>query len=496
MGEMAVLSDLTDPADPADASAEDAGRPLIVELDRCLLRTHSTLESLFALARRAPLQLLAAPGWLARGAAHFKHRLNGLILPAVDTLPYRGDLIAWLRHERARGRSLVLATSADRQLADAVARHVGLFDRVLASDGVTCLSGSVKRDRLVAEFGHRRFDYACGRTRDRSVWPAAQWIVVVPGSRGMIHRISRTARVALAFEAQPTTLPAILREMRIHHWVKNLLIFTPVAAAHRLMPPDWVRGGVLGFLAFSLGASSVYVLNDLLDLDHDRAHPDKKERMIASGRIDPGTALALLAALMIASAGLAAALPHGFAAVLGAYFVLMIAYSTWLKDLPVLDVSTLAMGYALRVVAGAIATGIALSPWTLAIVALLFLSLSLVKRCGELERQIRRSGAAAARLYGYRGTDAAAMRVLGVASGYLAVVVLAIYTNTPVAESLFPRHRLFWIVCALLLYWINHLWFAVSRGAMPHDPVVYALTDTTSRWLLAAMAAVTLACLL
>jgi len=298
--------------------------------------------------------------------------------------------------------------------------------------------------------------------------------------------------VAGVFDAQRTTVRAALHEMRIHHWIKNLLIFVPAVAAHRLFPLDWLGRAMLAFAAFSLCASSIYVLNDLLDLAHDRKHPEKKDRMVASGQIRPAVALEMIMLLLLGAVAFSVRLPATFSVVLGTYFLLMLGYSLGLKKVPILDVANLSAGYVLRVVAGAAATGIELSAWVPAFIALLFCSFTLVKRCGELQRQVSMRGAASVRLYGYIGSDVPVLMAEGVTSGYLAVVALAVYTNSDVAQRLFPRHELFWGLCALLFYWISYMWLVVARGRMHHDPVVFALVDPVSRWLFMAMAAVTL----
>src|SRR5271165_2244438 len=475
-----------------DRTLPDANVPLVVDLDDTLLRTDLTLESLCVLARCDPLRLLEIPKWLAGGLAHFKKCLNEIAMPDARTLPYREDLLAWLRDQRLQGRSLVVAARADEKLAREIAEDSRLFDRVIASDGVTYLDGETKRKRLVAEFGDRHFDYVGSHRRDLPVWSSAREALLVSPSARLAREVAEVTPVAKVFDAQPTTVGAVLHEMRVHHWIKNLLIFVPAAAAHRLFPLDWLGRAVLAFGAFSLCASSIYVLNDLLDLTHDREHPEKKDRMVASGQIRPAVALEMLMLLVLGAVAFSVRLPAAFSVVLWTYFLLMVAYSLRLKEVPILDVAILSAGYALRVMAGAAATGIELSVWVPAFIALLFCSFTLIKRCGELQRQVSLRGAGSVQLYGYLGSDTTVLMIEGVTSGYLAVVVLAVYTNSDVAQRLFPRHELFWGLCALLFYWISYMWLVVARGRMHHDPVVFALADPASRWLLMAMAAVTL----
>lgn len=479
---MAVLT-------PHDASPSAATHdvPLVVGLDDTLVRTDSTIESLFVLIRHDPIRLLGMPFWLGGGLAHFKQRLNQTIMPDVHTLPYRADLLEFLREQRREGRYIVLATGADMKLAQAIASETGLFDRVIASDGSINLVGDKKRERLAAEFGQRGFDYVGGRRRDYPVWCAARKAWMVCASPRLVREVAKVTPVEAGFNSEPTTWGDVFHELRALHWVKNVLVFLPVVAAHGLLAPNWLERALLAFVAFSLWASSVYLLNDLLDLPIDRQHPQKKNRMLASGQIRPAHALALLMLLLASAVALSVYLSVAFFGVMTAYFLMMMAYSVRLKDIPLLDVSILSWGYAMRVVAGEVATNILLSPWVLAFIVLLFASFTLVKRCAELVRVDSLGEAEPQRVCGYLAADTGILIAQGIVSGYLAVFVFAMYTNTEVMHIPYPRHEIFWGVCGLLLYWINYLWLMVVRHRMYHDPVIFVFADPVSRWLLVAM---------
>jgi 4-hydroxybenzoate polyprenyltransferase len=483
VGEMAVLTPHS-----ASASADTRDVPLVVDLDETLVRTDSTIESLFVLIRHEPIRLLGMPCWLRRGLAHFKRRLNQTVMPDVHTLPFRADLLDFLREQRRQGRYLVLATGADMKLAQAVAGETGLFDRIIASDGAINLVGDKKRERLVAEFGQRRFDYVGGRRRDYPVWCAARKAWMVSASPRLVRDVAKVTPVEVSFDRDPTTLGDVFHELRALHWVKNVLVLLPVAAANGLLAPTGLGRALLAFVAFSLWASSVYLLNDLLDLPIDRQHPQMKDRRLASGQIRPADALALLMMLLASAAALSLYLSAAFFGIAATYFLMMMAYSVRLKDIPLLDVLVLSGGYALRVVAGEVATNISLSPWVLVFVILLFSSFTLVKRCAELVRIDSRGQAEPPRVCGYLAGDTGILTAQGIAGGYLAVLVFAMYASSEAMQRAYPRHELFWGVCGLLLYWINYLWLMVARRRMHHDPVTFAFADPVSRWLLAAMA--------
>lgn len=275
-------------------------------------------------------------------------------------------------------------------------------------------------------------------------------------------------------------MSALIRCLRPHQWAKNLLLALPLLAAHRASDAEgWMRVA-LAFAAFSLGASAMYVLNDLRDRDADRAHPQKSKRPIAAGEVSQRQALCLFAVCALASAAIAVfLLPRSFLACLIAYFVISTAYSLALKRMLMIDVLTLASLYALRLLAGGAAVDVPLSPWLLAFSMFLFLSIAFAKRYAEL-RSLTVQGREDVPGRAYLLVDLDLIRTLGPTSGYMAVLVFALYLNSPDASLLYPRVAWLWLICPLLLYWITRLWFAAQRGRMHHDPVVFALTDRGS----------------
>jgi 4-hydroxybenzoate polyprenyltransferase/phosphoserine phosphatase len=479
---------LEHPTPVATPSATEV--PLVVDLDGTLLRSDSLIESTMALARERPRQLLALPLWGARGPAYLKRRVAQAALPDVETLPYRTELLSYLEAEKRRGRTLVLATDADERLAREIAARIGLFDTVLASDGLTNLRGQRKAERLIETFGERGFDYVGNGRHDLPVWRAARAAVVVSASRWLARRIARTTPVDRVFAPAHARASTYLQALRPFHWIKNALVFVPLATAYPAVTPALIRPAALAFVAFCLCASSVYLLNDLLDLGADRRHPQKKHRKLASGAMPLAHAFVVISALLVGALWVGVQLPRHFLVVLASYLVVMTTYSLGLKHVPVVDVLMLAGGYALRVFAGAVAMALPVSPWLLATCVSLFLSLALIKRYAELALMDALSSTSHAR--GYVSSDKTLILVQGIASGYLSVALLALYTNSEIDVPMHPRHALFWIVCALLLCWLNVMWLAATRGRMHHDPVVFAATDRLSLGLLIVMAGVAL----
>ena len=275
---------------------------------------------------------------------------------------------------------------------------------------------------------------------------------------------------------------ATFEALRPYQWLKNLLVFVPLASAHRLGEIPLLLQALQGFVAFSLCSSAVYLLNDLHDLRSDQLHPYKSRRPIAAGRVPRGLAVGLVPVLL--AAGLIVAAPLGAEAVgvLAGYFALMAAYSLGLKDIVLLDVLVLATGYAARVLVGALAVQIMPSSWLFAFCIFFFFSLALLKRYAEISvRRVREGPHAHARAYLLE--DQSLLVAFGVSSGYLSVLVLALYTSTLTAGQLYRYPVMIWMTCTLLLYWISHMWLVAHRGGMQDDPLRFLLQDRLS-WIL------------
>lgn len=282
-------------------------------------------------------------------------------------------------------------------------------------------------------------------------------------------------------------LPAWLLALRPRHWVKNVLVIVPLAAAHQLGDLALLARVAMAFAAFSLCASGLYLLNDLFDLEADRSHPSKRRRPLASGKMTRTTAFALIAVMWLGAALVAAQLGMAFSGVLAAYVLLMIAYSVRLKHVVLLDALLLAAGYSARIAAGAVAVAILPSTWLIAFSLFLFYSLALIKRYAELTHNRDRQGPSA-HARGYEAVDLPIVATLGIASGYLAVLVLAMYlTSGRTPSPLYSQPVFIGLTAVLLLYWISYLWLVANRGHMPEDPVLFALRDSRSRVLVLLM---------
>lgn len=456
-------------------------KPLVVDLDGTLIRSDVLVETGFAFFARAPHRFYQPVLWLLKsGKAGLKRTLAERTNLDVAALPYDASVLQWLTEERAAGRSIVLATATHERYASAIAAHLGLFDKTMAThDGVN-LSARNKRDALVAAFGTKGFDYAGNARDDVPVWQASDRAYVVNASAGVERAARKHGNVERVIEHRMSTPLVWAKALRVHQWLKNLLIFVPLLAAHQVTSPQLVVAGLLAFLSFSLCASSVYLLNDLIDLDDDRHHPVKRRRPLASGTLPLISGVAAVPLLLALAFGIAAfALPPSFGLVLFAYYALTLAYSTFLKRQVMVDVVTLAMLYTMRIVAGTAALQMQMTFWLLAFSMFIFLSLAFVKRYAELYA-LQARGTINARGRGYVAADLPLVSLLGAASGYVSVLVLALYVQDSKTAMLYRHPQLIWLACPVLLYWVSRTWMITHRGHMLDDPIVFAARDRVS----------------
>lgn len=265
--------------------------------------------------------------------------------------------------------------------------------------------------------------------------------------------------------------------MRPHQWVKNLLVFIPLLVGHQWGSAVRILATTLALVAFSMTASAVYVLNDVLDLQADRRHPQKRRRPFAAGRLPVTAAPVLLAVLLSLAALTCLPLPGLFDACLSLYAVSSLAYALWLKWKPMIDVVLLAGLYTLRVLAGGVVADVTPSEWLLGFSLFMFLSLAFAKRHAELAR-LKSELKWGAR--GYLVHDLGLIETLGAVSAYLAVLVLALYIHAPATRELYRQPVVLWLLCPLLLYWTSRLWLIARRGLLDEDPIVFAFRDRVS----------------
>ncbi|HWH82820.1 MAG TPA: UbiA family prenyltransferase [Burkholderiaceae bacterium] len=465
----------------AAARRGELARPLVIDLDGTLVRSDLLHESIVRLVFRKPELLWAMLQWLLRGKAFFKQQVASQTQLDTDTLPYEPALVDWIRGERESGRSVVLCTASDSRYAEQVAKATGLFDDVMASDGTTNLSAHHKADALVQRYGRGGFDYAGNSRADIPVWSVSHSAIVVGAGASIRAAAANVAPVEREIARPAPPWRAWVSALRLRQWVKNVLVFLPLVGAHQFTNLPMAITVALATLAFCLCASSVYLVNDLLDIESDRRHPRKRLRPFAAGVLSIPQGLVVSLLLVVAAFGLAfGGVNLEFAAWLAAYLAVTACYSFWLKRKMLVDSLVLAGLYTLRVLAGGAAAGLPPGFWLLAFSMFLFLSLALVKRYSELRQTFLR-GRARTPGRDYMVEDLPLVEMLGIASGFTAVLVLAMYINGDTVTRLYPHQQLIWLTVPVMLYWVSRLWLKAHRGELDDDPIVFALRDRLSQ---------------
>lgn len=454
-------------------------RPLCVDLDGTLVKSDTLVDSLLMLVRNHPLDALKTPLWAAQGKAHLKREVSARVALSAEHLPYNRPLLEYLRSERGRGRKLYLATGADGVLAERIARHLGIFEAVMASDGITNLTGNSKltsfRDRFDGDF-----DYIGNARPDLPLLSAAATPMLAnPDLRLRMALRSGGVQSQRTFIDKGNKVRVFVKAIRVHQWAKNTLIFLPMLLAHRT-GAGLLMSALLAFVCFSLCASATYIVNDLLDIEADRQHPRKRHRPFASGNLSAASGIALSTVfLLVAYTVSVRILPWQFVGWLSLYLVSTLAYSLSLKRIVILDVVVLSALYTLRMLAGAAATRTPISPWLAAFSIFIFLSLAMVKRFSELQN-VRDAGATLSNGRGYLLNDIEQVRSFGTSSAFASVVVFSVYIGQPEVLGLYHHHQRMWLMTPLMILWLCRVWLLASRGELDEDPVVFALTDRMS----------------
>jgi 4-hydroxybenzoate polyprenyltransferase len=454
---------------------------LCVDLDGTLIRGNVLWECCLLLLKERPSKLLWLPFWLLKGLAFLKQQLAASVDFTPSLLVYREQVLKFLRNEKAAGRRIVLATAADRKIAEAVSAHVGLFDEVHASDGKQNLKGKNKAAFLAERYSNTGFEYVGDSAADIEVWRRARaaYVVGTESRARQATAVTTLAGTMLELEVPfGTTCRAWIAALRGHHWAKNILLFLPLALSHNLAFHP-VLSTFAGFALYGFCASGLYILNDLLDLHSDREHPWKKARPIASGDISIPQGLAVSLILIGSSLGLGVLLNLKFGLALLGYAALTTVYSLYIKKVPLLDVFILSSFYSFRIVAGALISNTRLSQWFLAFSMFFFLSLAMAKRYSELlhASNLVKAGNSGR---GYHTGDRELLLSLGVGSAFSAVVIFSLYVQSQDVLLLYTSPTFLFLLCPLVLYWLSRNWLMAHRGELKEDPVTLAIRDPVS----------------
>ncbi|MEZ5740234.1 MAG: UbiA family prenyltransferase [Burkholderiaceae bacterium] len=474
----------------ARLAADDRDVPLFVDLDGTLIRSNLLWESFAAALRANPLRAVQALLSLLWGRAALKRALAlvGPVDPAA--LPYRRRFVHWLKGQHQQGRRLVLATAADQPLAESVAMHLGLFEAVLASDGTHNNKGRSKLDGILAYAGGRPFDYCGDSLGDLPIFERARRAILVGAGHAVLKASEALPQIELRFASRRLRygLYNWLAAIRPFHWLKNLLVLVPIFTAFLVTDQAALVKTLLAVIAMCLAASAGYLVNDLLDMQVDRRHPRKRRRPFAAGRLTAAEGFGGAALLLVLALALCLMINVAVFGWVVLYLLGTFAYSVFFKREPIADVFVLAGLHTIRIIVGAEAVDAPVSFWLLAFSVFFFFGLAIMKRCGELVlKRERDEETGSGRSYSV--ADLAVMQPLGIASGIAAVLVLALYVQSPYVADRYPMPELLWLALVALLVWLSRAWLDTGRGLMHDDPLIYAMRNPAGRLLLLAVAA-------
>ena len=452
--------------------------PLCVDLDGTLLRGNSLFDYALGFLRSNPLGFWRLPLWLLRGHSVLWCELAARCKLAPTYYAYDSAIGEFLRSEHT-GRPLVLVTGAHYTVADSIATHFGIFAAAHGTTDGTHLTGHQKASFLTTKYGAKTFDYIGDSAADIPVWQACRKAFLARPNPQLVRRLSNLG-VPLTVIGPPSasSFQGALRLLRPQQWAKNILIFVPLILGHAIgdIPLWW--NAILAFLSFCAASSSMYVLNDLLDIHADREHHRKQFRPLASGTVSIPAAIGLFFGCLAVSLLLSIPVGLPFAAITALYILLVCLYSVHFKTRLTIDIVLLSAFYTLRIFAGSAATGIPISFWTLLSSLFFFFSLACLKRCSELSNLILHGKQQAARR-AYRTQDLPQLLAIGIACGVLTVVIIGLYINSPEVRRIYRKPDVLWLLCPLLLAWISRIWIISGRGNLHEDPVSFALKD---RW--------------
>jgi 4-hydroxybenzoate polyprenyltransferase/phosphoserine phosphatase len=462
----------------ANASGYESTVPLIVDLDGTLIRSDLLVESAFAYLGTDPRRAWQMAKSLKTGKAALKSEIADKTAVDPAHLPYDDNVLALIREAKAAGREVFLASASNERYVRAVADHLDLFDGWFASDDDRNLSSAAKAELLVSNFEEHGFDYIGNSRDDLAIWTVARKRIAVQPSSSVRKALWKLDPNAKVLEQSTGGLRTWLKLLRVHQWAKNALVFIPLMTAHRFDLIS-VAHALAAFLAFSLAASSVYIFNDIVDLESDRKHPTKKRRPLAAGTVPILQAVMLAPVIAAVALGIAFTTSLSFALVLLGYLALTTAYTFVLKRKMIVDVVALAALYTIRVIGGAEAIAVPISEWLLGFSMFIFASLALIKRYIELAAR-EDAGLPDPSNRNYRKSDLGIVAALAAAAGFNAVTVFALYVSSDSVRQIYSQPKWLWLICPILMYWLGRALMMAHRRLMDDDPVVFALRDINS----------------
>ncbi len=447
---------------------------MYVDLDGTLIKSDLTLESILLLLKKNLFFVFAIAFWLLQGRPYLKSQLAKRVQIPIEQVPVNTEFHEFLLQEKQRGRKLVLISASNQNAVEQVNSHFNLFSESIGSDETINLKSANKLAKIQEMSGGESFSYAGNSSADLPIWKEAAEILLV-NCRDSIAEKFDTSN-SKRFDNPPSQIAKLWQAIRPHQWLKNLLVFVPLVLSHQLNQPDLIILAIIAYISFCLCASSVYLLNDMLDLKSDRRHRSKSRRAFAAGELPLAIGFIAGPFLFLAGVLIALSLPQSFLFVLLIYWLLTSLYSFFLKRLFLVDVFTLAVLYTLRIIAGAAAISVQTTIWLLAFSFFLFLGLALVKRVTELLNVIA-EGKQKVDGRAYEDKHLTLLSRIGTVSSAAAIAVFILYITAPETTQLYSTPLVLWLICPLLMFLLFRIWQFAHTQKLEEDPVLFALTD-------------------
>ena len=454
--------------------------PIVVDLDDTLVLTDTLHENLITLIKNNPVEIFKLPTKLTNGKAAFKNYVYQNSQLEVDSLPYRKELIEYLTVKKQEGHKIILATAANEEIANTVAAYLGIFDQVLGSSSSHNLRGENKL-QAIQQYVGKEFIYAGDHSVDLPIWKVSKGAIIAGNKTSELSKelAKHNIPVIKLFENPKVTLKTWVKAIRVHQWLKNGLLFVPLLVSFNFLEISKLLEVFLAFIAFSLGASATYILNDLWDLSNDRKHKRKCKRPFASGVISIPKAVKASIILLTTSFILSYWVSPAFFLIFILYLIITTLYSLKFKKEVLVDITILSILYTMRILAGGVVSNIGLSYWLISFSIFIFLSLATMKRCGELV-SMADSPKNSIVGRGYSKSDLNILWPLGISSYIGAIILFGLYINDPITISNFNLSEGLWGVQLVLFYLVGNLWIKTKHGFMHDDPIVYLIKDKKS----------------
>ena len=456
---------------------------LFVDLDGTLIKSDLLFECLVPIIKNYFYALFLAPFWLLKGKAYLKDKFSDLVSINPEILPYNNNVLEYIRKEKENGSKIILATASNIKLAKSISDYLGIFDDVIASSKEENLKGKNKLNKIKLYIENnntnKEFSYIGDSEADVKIFNETN-IPIVVGNKNVFNKIkSKNDKTTFVDGENDFSLKKFFKMIRTYQWVKNFLIFLPLILAHKFLDVNLLLKALVAFFSFSFLSSSVYIINDIMDVESDRIHPSKKNRPIASGAVKISSALKVAFILMPLSFIISIFLGKEFLFVLLTYFITTSCYSFYLKKIMLVDILILSLLYTVRMFAGGVALNIYLSPWLFMFSMFFFFSLACAKRYSELYA-VRNNLQDEIKGRGYQAQDLEQIQIFGSSSGYIAILIFALYIQSDISMKLYKTPSFFWALCPIMLYWISRVWLLSHRGQMTQDPIIFALKDKVS----------------